>query len=419
MKNRITRIILWGKTAGYARWDPKNRCAVFEYDPAFIDAGRGIAPLMMPPTSRPYMFGSLSRETYNGLPGMLSDSLPDRYGNRLIDLWVAENKIPTEEFTPLDRLCYVGKRGMGALEYEPVIGKTYDGRIDVNKLSDLAADVLRMRENIRSDLTSEGLQELLSVGTSAGGARAKAVIGVNASGEIRSGQAELPSGYSHWLIKFDTEPDGGEKKGYCRIEYAYHEMAKACGIDMTECRLLEIGTKAHFMTKRFDRNGKEKIHSQTLCALAHFDFMVPGKHSYEETMNIMRHLRMPYHDQEQLFRRMVFNVIMRNQDDHTKNFSFLLKEGGEWRLSPAYDVAYAFDPENRWTRMHQLSVNGKLDNITRKDLTEFAHRTDIRNADDIIDTITSAAAEWERYAGGSGVPERTTEKIGRVLLKEL
>jgi serine/threonine-protein kinase HipA len=262
------------------------------------------------------------------------------------------------------------------------------------------------------------LQELLSVGTSAGGARAKAVIGVNDAGDVRSGQAELPSGYSHWLIKFDTE-HGNEKKGYCRIEYAYYEMAKECGIDISECRLLEIGEKAHFMTKRFDRIGTEKLHSQTLCALAHFDFMVPGKHSYEETMNIMRHLRMPYHDQEQLFRRMAFNVIMRNQDDHTKNFSFLLKEMGEWRLSPAYDVTYAFSPDNYWIRMHQMSVNGKLENITRKDLTEFAHRMNIRNAKDVIDTITSAATEWKRYAKLSGVPDKTAERIDRVLLKDL
>jgi serine/threonine-protein kinase HipA len=419
MDDRITRVLLWGKTIGYAQWDYREQCAVFQYDKNYLSEGFGIAPLTMPLTFNPYRFASLPRESYRGLPGMLSDSLPDKFGNKLIDRWIAENKINEEDFTPLDRLCYVGKRGMGALEYEPVIGKTYDGKIDVNKLSDLAADVLRMREDIKTDITSEGLQELLSVGISAGGARAKAVIGLNDTGDVRSGQAELPNGYSHWLIKFDTEAYGPDRKGYCRIEYAYYEMAKDCGIDMTECRLLEIGTKAHFMTKRFDRIGKEKIHSQTLCALAHFDFMSPGRHSYEDMLKIMNRLRMPYTDREQMFRRMAFNVIMKNQDDHTKNFSFLLKEKGEWRLSPAYDVTYAFDPSNFWTKRHQMSVNGKLQDITRNDLIEFAQRMNIRNAKDIIDTVTNAASEWTRYAKLSGVPDRTAEKIDRVLLKDL
>jgi len=384
-----------------------------------VEDGYDIAPLMMPLASRPYKFGSLGRETFNGLPGMLSDSLPDAYGRALIDLWIAENKIRASEFTPLDRLCYVGKRGMGALEYEPAVGKAYDGRIDVNKLAELAANILYQREEMAISLSSEGLQELLSVGTSAGGARAKAVIGVNKSGEIRSGQTELPEGYSHWLIKFDTEPDNAERKGYCRIEHAYYEMAKDCGIDMTECRLLEIGGKAHFMTKRFDRVGKEKVHCQTLCALAHYDFKSPGMFSYESMLSIMRRLNMPYPDQEQAFRRMVFNVIMRNQDDHTKNFSFLLRKDSGWRLSPAYDVTYAFDPLNYWMQRHQMSVNGKTEGITRRDLTEFAYRMNIKNAEDIIDTVASTASEWRRYAASSGVPEKTIEKIDRTLQKEM
>ena len=418
-KDRIVRTVLWGRTAGYAWWDRKEQCAVFQYDPEFLETGHDVSPLMMPLSSRPFRFGSLARETFRGLPGMLSDSLPDSYGNALIDLWAAENKIRIADFTPLDRLCYVGRRGMGALEYEPAAGKTYDGKIDVNELSDLAADVLRQREEIDLDLTCSGLQELLSVGTSAGGARAKAVIGVNGAGEVRSGQTGLPSGYSHWLIKFDTEPNGPGAAGYCRVEHAYSEMAKDCGIDIAECRLLEIGEKAHFMTRRFDRVGKEKVHAQTLCALAHYDFKAPGRYSYENMLSIMRHLRMPYPDQEQIFRRMVFNVIMRNRDDHTKNFSFLLREKGEWRLSPAYDMTYAFDPLSYWTQRHQMSVGGKLQNITRKDLTDFAYSMSIRNAEDIIDTAESVAAEWKRYAGSSGVPERTAEKISKALLREM
>ncbi|MDR1954976.1 MAG: type II toxin-antitoxin system HipA family toxin [Candidatus Methanoplasma sp.] len=414
---RITQIRLWGRTAGYAWWDRKEQCAVFQYDPEFIKKGYDIAPLTMPLTSRPYRFGSLARETFQGLPGTLSDSLPDSYGNALIDLWIAENNYRKADLTPLDRLCYVGKRGIGALEYEPAAGRSYNGRIDVNKLSALAADVLCKREEMDLYLTRDGLQELLSVGTSAGGARAKAVIGVNGAGEIHSGQTDLPDGYSHWLIKFDAESDGPEKKEYCRTEYAYYEMARDCEIEMTECRLLEIDTKAHFMTRRFDRIGNEKIHSQTLCAMAHYDFKVPGAYPYESMLSIMRRLRMPYPDQEQAFRRMVFNVVMRNQDDHTKNFSFLLRENGGWRLSPAYDITYAFDPTNYWTQRHQMSVNGKLLDITRKDLTEFAQNMNIKNAEDIIDATVSAALEWRSYARSSGVPERTAEKIDKVLLK--
>ncbi|MDR0309196.1 MAG: type II toxin-antitoxin system HipA family toxin [Candidatus Methanoplasma sp.] len=414
-KERVTRVILWGNTVGYATWNQKEQCAVFQYDPEFSKSGYDVAPLMMPLASRPYRFGSLSRETFRGLPGMLSDSLPDSYGNALIDKWIDKNNIRRSDFTPLDRLCYIGKRGIGALEYEPAVGKAYDGRIDVNKLSDLAASVLSDREEFRSDLTCEGLEELLSVGTSAGGARAKAVIGINEKGEVRSGQAGLPDGHSHWLIKFDTEPDRSGKIWFCRIEYAYHEMAKDCGIDMTECRLLEIGNKAHFITKRFDRIKNEKIHTQTLCALAHFDFRVPTG-SYADLMNITRHLQMPYSDQEQVFRRMVFNAVMRNRDDHTKNFSFLMAKDGRWRLSPAYDMTYVFDPADRLAQQQLMS--GPQD-ITRKDLIAFADRMNIGNAADIIDTIISVSAEWKRYARSSGVPERTADKIDAVLLRDI
>ena len=416
-KKRITNVVLWGKTVGYAWWDAKKQCAVFQYDPEFIKDGREISPAVMPLASRRYIFDSLGRETFNGLPGMLSDSLPDSYGNTLIDIWINRNNIDRRDFTPLDRLCYVGKRGIGALEYYPAAETGYEGDIDVNRLSDLASEVLRHRDDIK--LRSSDINELISVGTSAGGARAKAVIAVNGHGDIRSGQCDIPDGYSHWIIKFDTEPDGSEKRGYCRIEHAYHEMAKDCGIDMTECRLLETGGKAHFITKRFDRIGNEKVHAQTLCAMAHYDFKVPGKHSYEDVMRLMRHLRMPYTDTEQMFRRMVFNVIMKNCDDHTKNTSFLLRKGGEWRLSPAYDVTYAFDPANYWIQRHQMSVCGKTEGIVRKDLTGFADRENIKNADDIIDTVTSAASEWERYAKLSDVPARSIERIGKAILKDI
>ncbi|MCL1984719.1 MAG: type II toxin-antitoxin system HipA family toxin [Methanomassiliicoccaceae archaeon] len=416
-KEKITEVRMWDALAGYAYWVRDGQYARFQYDPSFLEKGHGPAPLTMPLSGRIFEFGSLNRETYQGLPGMLSDSLPDSFGNELIDTWLSGKGIPKSEFTPLDRLCYVGKRGMGALEYRPSVGGPHkDGPIDADSLSSLAAEILLRRSDFRADLDDKGLQELLSVGTSAGGARAKATVGLNEdTGEIRSGQTDLPPGFGYWIIKFDTEKE--KKKGYCRVEYAYHEMAKACGIEMTRCRLLDTGSRAHFMTERFDRRNGERTHMQTLCALAHYDFRVPGRYSYEDMFAVMRLLRLPYGDMEQMYRRMVFNVVMRNQDDHTKNFSFLMGKDGKWRLSPAYDITFAYDPENYWTHRHQMSVNGKLDLIDRKDLTTFAQSIGIRDPDDIIDTVSSAASEWEVYAKMSDVPLRTAEAVGKALLR--
>jgi len=416
MPEKITEVRLWDALVGYAHWDGARQCAVFQYDPSFIRKGYDVAPIAMPRSGRIFAFDPLNRETYNGLPGMLADSLPDSYGSALIDIWLADRNIPKNEFTPLDRLCYVGKRGMGALEYRPSVGRPdTDEVIDIDALSSLASEVLAARENIRTDLNDERMQELLSVGTSAGGARPKATVGLNEStGEIGSGQLDLPKEYSYWIVKFDTETE--KKRGYCRIEYAYHRMAVACGIRMTECRLLDTGGKAHFMTKRFDRADGEKVHMQTLCALAHYDHKVPGRYSYEDMMGVMRILRMPYEDMEQMFRRMVFNVVMRNQDDHTKNFSFLMDRNGKWRLSPAYDVTYAFDPNNYWMQRHQMSVNGKLEGIDRNDLKEFAHNAGIRDPDGMIERTLSAASDWTEYAGSAGVPKETVKAVGENLL---
>ena len=418
-KDRYIRVKLWGKTVGYAVWDQRKQCAAFQYDLDFVKSGYEVAPIMMPLGPEPYSFRSLSRRTYKGLPGMLADSLPDSYGNTLIDAWLEKNNIRKTEFTPLDRLCYVGKRGIGALEYEPVIGRSYNGKIDVNMLSDLAASILKKREDLRTELTEKGLKELLSVGTSAGGARAKAVIGINDEGDVRSGQASLPEGYSHWLIKFDTEPNTPEKMGFCRIEHAYYEMAKDCGINMSESRLLEIDGKVHFLTKRFDRIGNEKIHTQTLCAMGHYDFNVAGECSYGELLSLMRKLRLPYSDQEQVFRQMVFNVVMRNHDDHTKNYSFLMGKDGKWRLSPAYDISYAYDPANVWAQHNQITVARTEEEVTRKDLIRFAEWMDIGHAEDIVDNVASVASEWRQYAKLSGVPDKTIERIDKVLLKKI
>ncbi|MCL2607410.1 MAG: type II toxin-antitoxin system HipA family toxin [Methanomassiliicoccaceae archaeon] len=416
MREKITEVRLWDSIVGHAYWNRERMCAHFQYDPSFLDRGYDIAPLTMPLSRRTYTFDYLNKETYHGLSGMMSDSLPDSYGNTLIDIWLSENRILKSEFTPLDRLCYIGNRGMGALEYRPAVGRSnVNDPIDTDALSSLASDVLRLRENIRADIGDANLQDLLSVGTSAGGARAKATVALNEStGDIRSGQIDLPDEYTYWIIKFDTETE--KKKGYCRIEYAYHEMAAACDINMTECRLLDAGSKTHFMTKRFDRKGNDKIHMQTLCAMAHYDHKIPGKYSYDEMTGIMRRLHMPYDDIEQVFRRMVFNVIMRNQDDHTKNFSFLMERNKKWRLSPAYDITYAFDPGNYWTQRHQMSVNGKLEKIEKKDMNVFADNVGIRDPDDIIERTLSVASEWKEYAKLSGVPERSAEAIDAVLM---
>jgi serine/threonine-protein kinase HipA len=302
---------------------------------------------------------------------------------------------------------------MGALEYEPAIrAGDKDEMMDIDLLSDLATEVLEDKKNFSSDLSDEGLQELISIGTSAGGARAKAVIGLDESTmHVRSGQVRLPPGYAHWIIKFDTET-GSARKGYGRIEHSYYRMAKACGIEMSECRLIETGDKAHFLTKRFDRVGDGKVHMQTLCALAHYDFRVPGRYGYENVFSLMRKIGVPYADMEQLFRRMVFNVIMKNNDDHTKNISFLMGKDGKWRLAPAYDLTYAFDRDNYWLRRHQMSVNGKLEHIMRQDMMDVAREMNIRDAADIIDLTLSTASEWDEYAKGSGVPDASIRHIG-------
>jgi serine/threonine-protein kinase HipA len=417
MRRLTIEVRLWGESVGFAVWNDRKQCASFQYLQSFMRGDYDISPVVMPRSSQIYTFDSLGRETFQGLPGMLADSLPDRYGSSLINLWMIQKGIRQEDFTPLDRLCYVGSRGMGALEYEPAIRTgDKDEMMDIDLLSDLAAEVLEDKKKFSTDLSDEGLQELISIGTSAGGTRAKAVIGLDESTmDIRSGQVHLPPEYTHWIIKFDTE-NSNARKGYGRIEYSYYKMAKDCGIEMSECRLIETRDKAHFLTKRFDRVGDEKIHMQTLCALAHYDFKVPGRYSYENVFRIMRKIGTPYADMEQLFRRMVFNVIMRNNDDHTKNISFLMGKDGKWRLAPAYDLTYAFDSDNYWLRRHQMSINGKLEHIVRQDMMDVAREMNIRDAADIIDLTLSTASKWDEYAKESEVPETSRRHIGRQII---
>ncbi len=422
-------IKLWGKAVGAVSWEPARRLAFFEYDPDFIRSGLNVAPVMMPlnnASQRIFYFPELvDTATFRGLPGLLADVLPDRYGNRLINAWLQRSGRAPDSLNPVELLCYIGKRGMGALEFEPAITvpDQESEKLEVDSLIRMAQQLLDERTNFHTQLdpaTVKAMRDVLKVGTSAGGARAKAIIGYNdVTHEVRSGQSELPKGFSHWIIKFDGISDSelGVSSGYGRVEMAYHRMATACGIEMMECRLLEENGRAHFMTKRFDRGpGRQKLHAQSVCALAHFDFQDINGYSYEQIFQLMRMLHLPYPQAEQLFRRMVFNVILRNCDDHTKNFSFLMDKTGEWRLAPAFDLCHAYRPGSEWVSRQSLSINGKREHITNNDLLEVARTMHIKKAPIIIDQVGAVAKKWQHYAEGTGVSPQLMKAIEATLL---
>jgi len=418
---------VWGLLVGAVSWSDEANLATFEFDRTFLDEGLDLAPLKMPIAearrgSGRYAFPNLPEATFRGLPGLLADCLPDRFGNRLIDAWLARQGRTPESFSPVERLCYTGRRAVGALEFAPAVKGSIDDAVpvEVSTLVALAQSVLDDRSQLAGHLdenTPDALLDIIRVGTSAGGGRPKAVIAVNdQTGEIRSGQVTAPAGFEQWLLKFDGVTDAtlGDPKGYGRIEYAYHTMATAAGITMTECRLLEEHSRAHFMTRRFDRPGGEhRLHLQSLCAMAHFDFNDPQAYSYEQAFQVMRELRLPYTDAEQQYRRLVFNIVARNQDDHTKNIAFLMDRHGRWRLSPAFDVVYAFNPQGRWTSRHQMSVNGKREGFLREDLLAVGREMNIKRAGRIIDEIVEAVAGWPLHAGNAGVETAIIEAIGK------
>ena len=387
-------IKLWGTTIGAISLDESQKIAEFEYDEAFLSSGIQVSPIMMPLRRGVYRFPNLSYESFLGLPGLLSDSLPDKFGNELISVYLSKQGRLLESFNAVERLCYTGSRGMGALEYFPVISDDGDSnqneKIAVSELVELASLVLTHRKNLSAVLDeadkrnlSKSLQKIISLGTSAGGARAKAVIALNPkTNEVRSGQIEAASGFEHWLIKFsgvknNRDKESADKTDFGVIEYAYYLMARACGIKMNDCRLLEDGENRHFMTKRFDRfideRGRtQKLHMQSLGAMAHFDFNQAGSASYEQAFTIMNALSLSHTDKAELFRRMIFNVLALNCDDHVKNISFLMNKSGEWKLAPAYDVAFAFNPAGAWTSSHQMTINGKRKNIVCEDFENCA-----------------------------------------------
>lgn len=431
MNTAIVKI--WNKEVGAVAWDEKSRLASFEYTPAFRRLGWELAPLKMPltPEQKVYSFRELLKEkdsgydTFKGLPGMLADALPDRYGNELINMWLAQQGRPENSMNPVEMLCFIGQRGMGALEFEPAISKqnvnTFS--VGIDSLVEIAGKMLSRKEAFVTNLNSgeeRAVRDILKIGTSAGGARPKAVIAYNEkSGEIRSGQTRTPAGFEHWLLKLDgvSEVQLGTTHGYGRVEYAYYLMATDCGLEMMPCRLLEENGRAHFMTKRFDREGSyTKHHSQTFCAIKHYDYNRIDSYSYEQLFQTMRELKLTYAEAEQMFRRMVFNVAARNCDDHTKNFSFILKQGGRWELAPAYDICHAYRPGSEWVSRHALSICGMRENISRENLITVGKSIRCKKAEAIIDEISGKVADWNRYAKEADVDKTLRESIGSTLI---
>lgn len=406
----LAEVMLWGTKIGAVAFDDESGVSSFEYDLGFLSSGIELSPIVMPLSHRVYRFPELARETFHGLPGLLADSLPDKFGNAVIDAWLERNGRSPESFNPVERLCYTGQRGMGALEYVPARGPsaTEAGSLELERLVRLASEILQKREGLRVAAGEDAMREIISVGTSAGGARAKAVIAWNEeTGDIRSGQIKAGDGYGYWLIKFDGVSKNGDKEGedshqHTRIEYAYSLMARKAGIQMTECRLLPERSRRHFMTRRFDRDPKSgaKIHMQSLGAIAHFDFNQPGAHSYEDAAAVMRKLSIAKPDFRQLFRRMVFNVMACNNDDHVKNISFLMDKKGKWSLAPAYDITFAYQPGGMWTGSHQMRVNGKQKNITREDILAAGKSMGLRKAEmqEALEAVRDSLSQWRLFA---------------------
>ncbi|MCL2596867.1 MAG: type II toxin-antitoxin system HipA family toxin [Paludibacter sp.] len=415
------KIKIWDELAGIVSWGKQHGMAFFEYDKKFISKGLEISPLKMPLKSGTvYSFPELNRDTYRGLPGLLADSLPDKFGNTLINKWLAEQGRDADSYNSIERLLYQGKRSMGALEFEPAerFISNVSSKIELQSLVEVAHKILLEKSELKTTLTNDDeLKEIIKVGTSAGGARAKAVIAFNeTTGEIRSGQLNAPKDFTFWLLKLDgvTNQQLGDSEHYGQIEYAYYQMVNDCGIVMSQSRLISESNRHHFLTRRFDRtdNG-EKLHTQTLCGLAHFDFNLSGAYSYEQLFQTMRSLRLPYSDAEQMYRRMVFNVVARNQDDHSKNFSFIMDKNGIWALAPAYDMTFAYNPAGDFTTQHQLTINGKRDNLTRQDLLQFAEKMNIKKPNEIVEKVVSVVSNWNQYAINLDIPSKIIEYIAK------
>ena len=428
----VAEVKIWGELAGAVRWDSEQQLASFQYDDKFITKGYDLSPIKMPikDGGRIYSFPELRQgkdeevATFKGLPGLLADALPDRYGNQLINIWLAQNGRPFNSMNPVEQLCFIGSRGVGALEFHPtqLTPSKQTFSVEIKSLVEVARRMLFDRGDFEVNVHKEELKamrEILKIGTSAGGVRPKAVIAFNKkSGEVRSGQTIAPKGFEHWIIKFDGVSDAqfGSSRGYGRVEYAYYLMAKDANIQMMESELLEENGRAHFMTKRFDREGSNvKHHVQTFCGIQHFDYNNLYGYSYEQLFQTMRMLKMTYPEAEEMFRRMVFNVMATNYDDHTKNFSFRLQQNGKWELSPAYDVCYSYHPKNVWVNQHTLSINGKHKGINKSDLMKIADTNSVKKGEKIIQEVKEIVCNWKQYAKRAKVSSGLTQTISENL----
>lgn len=422
------RVLLWGRDIGAVTWLDERELGVFQYTREFVGSNIQLAPLTVPLQETPYEFPSLARETFRGLPGLLADSLPDKFGNRLIDVWLASRGRAPGSMNPVERLCYTGSRGMGALEFKPTLrgAPTKTHALEIDALVDLCNRVLDERISLEGKFAGlddhQAIEDILRVGTSAGGARAKAVLAWNAAtGEFRSGQAPATKGFGHWIMKFDGVHGNRDRElvdpmGFGRIEYAYSLMAKEAGIAMEECRLHEEGGRAHFMTRRFDRTDRGgKLHMQSLGAMRHFDYNQAGAYAYEQAVETILLLGLPIEDLDQQIRRTFFNVLARNHDDHVKNIAFLMNRQGQWRLSPAFDLAYSYNPSGPWTSRHQMSLNGKRDDFDTADLIAFANSAGLKKSRAIalLKEVAGAISNWIGHAKSAGVPSRDIRRIAK------
>ena len=433
--NSIAKIKIWDTTVGAVTWIEEDAIAYFEYDKNFEKGTWNLSPLMMPigGAHRVYSFPALRRKepdeqnAFNGLPGLLADALPDKYGNELINSWLASQGREPDSMNPVEKLCFIGSRAMGALQFEPVINiqENASFQVDIHSLVDIAKDILLKRQSFATNLQSNemAIKQILSIGSSVGGARPKAVIAYNEqTGDVRSGQCDADAGYEHWLIKLDGVSDAqlGSSQGWGRVEYAYYLMAKACGINMMPCQLFEENGRAHFMTKRFDRmGGTERIHTQTMCAISHMDFNRNQSYSYEQLFQIMRQLNLTYPEMEQMFRRMLFNTYARNCDDHTKNHSFLMDKSGEWKLAPAYDMCFAYNPANFWVKKHALSINFKREQFTVADFMAVAKLINCRKPEEIISEVKNVVSHWQDFMHEACVSDILNDTIKEAILVDV